>query len=92
MKLWRIRPGGAAAAALTGALSVALFGCASSPQGPTGSDGVASATTLTGFGWFHPGPAPGAWLRSSLSGRSASARAKMHGRGEGYSNRRQGAA
>ena len=72
MRLRRIRPGGtAAAAALTAALSVALFGCASSPSPSADSDRVAPASTFAGFGWFHPGPAPGAWLRASLSGQSA---------------------
>jgi hypothetical protein len=64
VKLRRIRAGSAAAAAaLTAALSLALFGCASSTPG--------SAAAAAGFGWFHPGPAPGAWLRASLSGQRA---------------------
>jgi hypothetical protein len=68
----RIRAGGgAAAAALTAALSVALFGCASSPSPSADSDAAAPASTSAGFGWFHPGPAPGAWLHASLSGQSA---------------------
>ena len=72
MRLRRIRPGGAAAAAaLTAALSLALFGCASSPSPSAHSGGAAPAATFAGFGWFHPGPAPGAWLRASLSGQSA---------------------
>ena len=74
MKLRQIRPGGAAAAAaaLTAALSLALLGCASStPGSATGSAGAAPAATAAGFGWFHPGPAPGAWLRASLTGQSA---------------------
>jgi hypothetical protein len=74
VKLRQIRPGGAAAAAaaLTAALSLALLGCASStPGSATGSAGAAPATAVAGFGWFHPGPAPGAWLRASLTGQSA---------------------
>jgi len=60
----------AAAAALTAALSLALFGCASQSSS-VGSDGAAPATGPAGFGWFHPGPAPGAWLRASLTGQRA---------------------
>jgi hypothetical protein len=73
VRLRRIHPGGAAAtAALTAALSLALFGCASSSPGSTaGSGGAAPAAAPAGFGWFHPGPAPGAWLRASLSGQRA---------------------
>ena len=70
MKLRRIQLGGAAA--LTAALSVALFGCASGPpSSATGSAKAATATAIAGFGWFHPNPAPGAWLRSSLTGQRA---------------------
>ena len=57
---------------------MALFGCASSPSPSAGnpspsasSAGAAAASALTGFGWFHPGPAPDAWLHASLTGRSA---------------------
>jgi len=69
------RPGGAllrasSAAALTVALSLALFGCASQSSS-AGSDGAAPASAPAGFGWFHPRPAPGAWLRASLTGQSA---------------------
>ena len=82
MKLRRIRAGSAArpggallrassAAALTVALSLALFGCASSPAPSADSGGAAPATATAGFGWFHPRPAPGAWLRASLTGQSA---------------------
>lgn len=69
MRLRRIRAGGAAA--LTAALSLALFGCASGQSSASGSFGAANAPASAGFGWFHPGPAPGAWLRASLSGRGA---------------------
>ena len=73
MRLRRIRLGGAAApaAALTAALSLALFGCASSPAPSADGDGAAPATAPAGFSWFRPGPAPGAWLRASLSGHRA---------------------
>jgi hypothetical protein len=83
VRLRRIRPGRApggsagplpragTAAALTAALSFALFGCASSPAPSAGSGGAARATAPAGFGWFHPGPAPGTWLRASLSGQRA---------------------
>ena len=65
MRPGRIRPRGAAAAAGLTALCLALFGCAS--QSGTAREKAASA----GFGWFHPGPAPGAWLRASLTGHGA---------------------
>ena len=71
MRLWRIRPGGAAAAAALTAACLALFGCASSQSQSAGRDGAAAAPASAGFGWFHPGPAPGAWLRASLTGQSA---------------------
>jgi hypothetical protein len=72
VRLRRIRPGSAAAmAAVTAALSLALFGCASSPSPSAGSDGAAPASTSAGFGWFRPDPAPGAWLHASLSGQNA---------------------
>ena len=72
MRLRRIHPGGAAAtAALTAALSLALIGCASSPAPSADSGGAAPATATAGFGWFHPGRAPGAWLRASLTGQRA---------------------
>lgn len=61
----------AGTAALTAALSLVLFGCASSQPPSASGAGTAAATAAAGFGWFHPGPAPGAWLRASLSGRSA---------------------
>ena len=71
MNLRRIRPGGtAAAAALTVALSLALSGCAGG-QTSSAQGGGAGQATHTGFGWFHPGPAPGTWVRASLSGQSA---------------------
>lgn len=69
MSRWRIRPGGAAAAAALTALSLALFGCASGQ--PAAGSGGGGQPAATGFGWFHPGPAPGAWLRASLSGQRA---------------------
>jgi hypothetical protein len=69
MSLWRTRPGAAAAAAALAALSLALFGCASGP--PSAKSGAGGQPAATGFGWFHPGPAPGAWLRASLSGQRA---------------------
>jgi hypothetical protein len=59
----------AGTAALTAALALVLFGCASGPAEPAGGNGAAPAAA--GFGWFHPGPAPGAWLRASLSGQRA---------------------
>jgi hypothetical protein len=71
VRLRRIRPGAAAAAALTAALSLALFGCASGAPVAAGSDGAARASAPAGFGWFHPAPAPDAWLRASLSGQRA---------------------
>jgi hypothetical protein len=84
VRLRRIRPGGtapggsggappraSAAAALTAVLSLALFGCASSPSPSAGSGGAVPAAASAGFGWFHPGPAPGAWVRASLSRQSA---------------------
>ena len=71
MSLRRIRPGGAAAAAaLTAALSLALLGWASSQSGSAPGDGTGQVTHA-GFGWFHPGPAPGAWRQASLTGQSA---------------------
>ena len=71
MRLRRIGPV-AAAAALTAALSVALLGCAGGPPGSaTGSAGAAPAAAVAGFGWFHPGPAPGGWLRTSLTAQRA---------------------
>ncbi len=69
MSRWRIRPGGAAAAAALTALSLALFGCASGQ--PSAKSGGAGRPAATGFGWFHPGPAPGTWLHASLSGQRA---------------------
>lgn len=71
MGLRRTGPGGAAAAALTAALSLALFGCASGPPRSAGNAGAAPAATFAGFGWFHPRPAPATWLRASLSGQAA---------------------
>lgn len=71
MRLRRIRPGSGAAAAALAALSLALFGCASSPSPSTGSNGAATARASAGFGWFHPNPAPDAWLHASLSGHGA---------------------
>lgn len=71
MRIRRIRAGAAAAAALTAALSVALLGCASSQPPSAGGDGAAPASATAGFGWFHPGPAPGAWLHASLTGQRA---------------------
>ena len=66
MRLRRLRPGGAiAAAGLASAL--ALAGCASGPAPAAGGTPPAAA----GFGWFRPGPPPGAWLRASLSGQRA---------------------
>jgi len=71
VSLRRIRPGGAAAAAaLTAALSLALFGWASSGSSPAPGGGTGQAAHA-GFGWFHPRPAPGAWLQASLTGQSA---------------------
>jgi hypothetical protein len=67
MSLWRIRPGGSVAAAALTALSLALFGCASGQSAATGGGQPRSV----GFGWFHPGPAPGAWQRASLTGQLA---------------------
>ena len=69
MSLWRIRPGGAAAAAGLAALALALFGCASGQ--PAAKAGGADRPAPAGFAWFHPGPAPGDWLRASLSGQRA---------------------
>ncbi len=72
MRLRRIRTGGAAAAAaLIVALSLALSGCASGQSRSAASDGAAPAFASARFGWFHPDPAPGAWLRASLTGQSA---------------------
>jgi hypothetical protein len=69
MRLRRIRPAGAAAtAALTAALALVLIGCASKSAPSAESGRAAPAATAAGFGWFHPGPAPGAWLRASLTG------------------------
>jgi hypothetical protein len=71
VSLRRIRPGGAAAAAaLTAALSLAVFGCASSKSSSAPGDGTGQAARAS-FGWFHPGPAPGAWLQASLTGQRA---------------------
>ena len=64
-------PRASTVAALTVALSLALFGCASGQSRSAGSDGATPASASAGFGWFHPNPAPGAWLRASLTGQSA---------------------
>jgi hypothetical protein len=66
-----VLPRASALAALTAALSLALFGCASGPSPSAHRDGAAPAATSAGFGWFHPNQAPGAWVRASLSRRTA---------------------
>jgi hypothetical protein len=63
-----IRPGAGAAAAMLTALCLALPGCSSGqPSARSGTGQPVSA----GFGWFHAGPAPGAWRHASLAGRRA---------------------
>jgi hypothetical protein len=69
VRLRRIRPG-AAAAALAAALALALAGCSGGPSRPAQENG-AGRPAHAGFAWFHPGAAPGAWRRASLSGRGA---------------------
>jgi hypothetical protein len=69
VSLRRIRPG-AAAAALTAALSLALVGCASGQPGAA-QGGGAGRPAPSGFAWFRPGPPPGAWQQASLSGQRA---------------------
>ena len=70
MSLPGLRPGGAAAAALTAALSLALSGCAGSQPRPAQGH-AADQRATAGFGWFRPGLAPRAWLRASLPGQRA---------------------
>jgi hypothetical protein len=60
-----LRTGGGAGAA---ALLVALSGCGGGQPRP---DPGAGQPAPAGFGWFHPGPAPGAWLRVGLPGQRA---------------------
>jgi hypothetical protein len=62
--------GGAAAAARTAALSLALSGCAGSQPRPAPGHAAGQRATA-GFGWFRPGLPPRAWLRASLPGQRA---------------------
>jgi hypothetical protein len=54
-------------------LSLALTGCAASQPRPARGSGAGPSgqAARADFGWFHPGPAPGTWLRASLTGRAA---------------------
>jgi hypothetical protein len=62
-----IRPAGLIAVA---ALLLALSGCAGGQPRPA-QERQAGRPAPSSFGWFHPGPAPGTWLRASLAGRRA---------------------